>query len=61
MEHEQIDGWIHREKTWAVTGGCVNEADGEKDNWHLVEEEEEGDEDYEKRTDSDTISPRLTW
>lgn len=43
-----------------MTGGCVNEADGEKDNWHLVEEEEEGDEDYEKRTDSDTISPRLT-
>lgn len=37
----------------------MNEADGEKDNWHLVEEEE-GDEDYEKRTDSDTISPRLT-
>lgn len=38
----------------------MNEADGEKDNWHLVEEEEEGDADYEKRTDSDTISPRLT-
>lgn len=38
----------------------MNEADGEKDNWHLVEEEEEEDEDYEKRTDSDTISPRLT-
>lgn len=38
----------------------MNEADGEKDNWHLVEKEEEEDEDYEKRTDSDTISPRLT-
>lgn len=48
------------EKTWAVTGGCVNEADGEEDNWHLEEEEEE-DAEEEKMTDSDTISPRLTW